>query len=77
MSREMTEEEAEYWDKYYTENTPQTDPTRPGVFARRKAARMVELDNLSADYLLTKFQATNKLPTEIIHDMVCHEMAAA
>jgi hypothetical protein len=35
----MTEKEAEYWDDYFTKNTPKCDPSRPGVFARRKASQ--------------------------------------
>ncbi|MCL1930472.1 MAG: hypothetical protein FWF55_01550 [Treponema sp.] len=39
MAKEdMTEEEAQYWSDYFMKNPPKTDPTKPGIFARRKAS---------------------------------------
>ena len=35
---DMTEEEAQYWSDYFMKNPPKTDPTKPGIFARRKAS---------------------------------------
>jgi hypothetical protein len=35
--KEMTDEEAEYWDDYYTKNTIMPDPDKPGYFARKGA----------------------------------------
>jgi hypothetical protein len=34
----MTDEEAEYWDDYYTKNTVMPDPTKLGYFARKRLA---------------------------------------
>jgi hypothetical protein len=31
----MTEEEAEYWDEYYTKNPPEIDPNTNGGFATK------------------------------------------
>ena len=31
----MTDEEAEYWDVYYTQNTIMPDSSKPGFFARK------------------------------------------
>jgi hypothetical protein len=73
---DMTEDEAAYWDDYYTQNPPRTDPTRPGIFARKKAARMIELNAFAADYLLTKSIATKRSPAMLIDDMVRREVAA-
>jgi hypothetical protein len=72
---DMTEEEAAYWDDYYTRNPPKTDPTRPGVFARRQNARMVKLNTFAADYLLTKSLETRQSPAALIDAMVRREMA--
>ncbi|MDR3342172.1 MAG: hypothetical protein LBT14_05175 [Treponema sp.] len=33
--KEMTDQEAEYWDDYYTKNTIMPDPDKPGYFARK------------------------------------------
>jgi len=62
--KEMTDEEADALDEYYTKNPPKVDPSKNGGFAK-KTFRMVALDRLSEDYLLgrnSSFQ--DKRPTE-------------
>jgi hypothetical protein len=56
--KEMTDQEADYWDEYYTKNPPKVDPNKNGGFAQ-KSFRMVALDRLSEEYLLTKAIATD------------------
>jgi hypothetical protein len=73
---EMTEEEAGYWDDYYTKNPPKVDPAKNGGFAK-KSFRLVALDRFSEDYLLTRMLATHKTPTEIIGELVREKVAAA
>jgi hypothetical protein len=77
---EMTEEEADALDEYYTRNPPKVDPAKRGTgfFTRRKAAgRTITVDALSADYLTTKAIATHKTPAEIIGEMVREKIAAS
>jgi hypothetical protein len=74
--KEMTDEEAEYWDDYYTKNPPEIDPDTNGGFATR-TFKMVALDRLSENYLLTRAIATHKTPTEIIGELVREKIAAA
>jgi hypothetical protein len=74
--KEMTEEEAEYWDEYYTKNPPEIDPSTNGGFAA-KPFKMFAVDRLSENYLLTKSIATHKTPTEIIGEMVRERIAAS
>jgi hypothetical protein len=72
----MTEEEADYWDEYYTKNPPTPGPNGTGFFAqRRQGARSITIDNLSADWLLTKAIAAHKTPADIISDMIQKEIA--
>jgi hypothetical protein len=71
--KEMTDEEAEYWDDYYTKNPPTVDPSKNGGFAK-KSFRMVALDPLSEDYLLTRAMATHKTPTELIGELIREKM---
>ena len=74
----MTDEEADYWDEYYTKNPPVPGPNGTGFFSqRRKAARSITVDDLSADWLLTKALAAHTTPAEIISSMVQKEIAAA
>jgi hypothetical protein len=82
----MTNEEADYWDDYYTKNPPTPGPNGTGFFTRRRneaashgngKAHSITIDKLSADWLLTKAIAAHKTPAEIISDMVQKEIAAA
>jgi hypothetical protein len=72
--KEMTEEEAAYWDDYYTKNPPKIDPAKNGGFAK-KSFRLVALDRFSEDYLSTRVLATHKTPTEIIGELVREKVA--
>jgi len=74
--KEMTDEEADALDEYYTKNPPKVDPSKNGGFAK-KSFRMVALDHLSEDYLLTRSIATHKTPTELIGEMVRERIAAS
>jgi hypothetical protein len=66
---DMTDEEADALDEYFTKNLPKLDPTKGGV-TTRSGFRMVALDRVSEDYLLTMAIATKKSPTELIGEMV-------
>jgi len=73
----MTEEEANYWDDYYTKNPPVPGPNGTGFFTKkRKTAHSLTIDSLSADWLLTKAIASNKTPADIISELVHKEIAA-
>jgi len=77
---DLTEEEYDALDEYYTKNPPKIDPAKNGTgfFTRRKAvARTITVDSLSADYLTIKAMATNKTPAEIISEMVRERIAAS
>ena len=72
---DLTEEEYDALDEYWTKNTPKVGPNGTGFISRREA-RLFGLDDLSTDYLLTKAIADHKTPAEIISEMV-HERIAA
>jgi hypothetical protein len=73
---DLTEEEYDALDEYWTKNTPKVGPNGTGFVSRREA-RIFGLDDLSADYLLTKAIADHKTPAEIINEMVRERLAAA
>jgi hypothetical protein len=55
----MTDEEADYWDEYYIKNPPTPGPNGTGFFTqRRKTARSVTIDDLSADWPVVSEAAT-------------------
>ena len=68
----MTEEEADALDELVTNNPPRVDPSKA-----RHGARMVAVDELSADYLLTRALSDHKTPAQIISEMVKERIAAA
>jgi len=72
--KEMTDEEADALDEYYTKNPPKVDPSKNGGFAK-KSFRMIAIDRLSEDYLFTKSRATHKTPTELVSEMVRERIA--
>jgi len=77
---DLTEEEYDALDEYYTRNPPKIDPSKKGTgfFTRRTAAaRTITIDSISADYLNIKAMATQKTPAEIISELVQKEIAAA
>jgi hypothetical protein len=81
--KEMTDEEAEYWDERYTRTTPKIDTTgaNNGFFAERRArldreaAQTVQVDTLTIGWLNTMAEKTHKTPTEIIGELVREKIA--
>jgi len=71
---DMTEEEADALDEYFTTHLPKTDPSKGGV-TTRYGSRMIALDRLSEDYLLTMALATKKSPTQLIGEMIREKIA--
>ncbi|MCL2245062.1 MAG: hypothetical protein FWC03_11460 [Treponema sp.] len=72
----MTDEEADALDEYYTKNPPRVDPSKNGGFAK-KSFKLIAIDDLSADYLITKALSDHKTPDQIINEMVREKLAAA
>ncbi|MCL2184549.1 MAG: hypothetical protein FWB86_01670 [Treponema sp.] len=73
---DITEEEADALDEYFTKNLPKCDPGKGGI-TTRQGFRMVALDRFSEDYLITMALATKKTPTEIISDLVREKIAVS
>ena len=72
--KEMTDEEAEYWDEYYTNNTIMPDLNKPGFFAR-KHGMMVRLDPETTNFLANQAETTRKTPSQIIKELVLEKLA--
>ena len=70
----MTDEEAEYWDEYFTKNTIMPDLSKPGFFAR-KYGMSVRLDAETTNLLIAQAEATQKSFSEIISDLVRAKVA--
>jgi hypothetical protein len=74
---EMTDEEADYWDDFFTKNPPKIDPNRKGGYFTRQRELLDVLDRASADYIVNRALQMNKLPAQIIADMVREKIAAS
>jgi len=72
---DMTDEEYDALDERWTKTTPKVNFSRPGVFARQRALLEV-LDKVSASYIITRAEATNQTPAQIISKMVRQEITA-
>ena len=74
---ELTEDEYDALDEYYTKNPPKIDPVKNGTgfFSKRtSAARTITIDNMSADYLAVKAMMTHKTPAKIISELIQKEI---
>jgi len=67
---EMTDEEAEYWDDYYTKNPPKVDPSKARV-----CIPMVSIDNVTAEYLSEKAKVSHEKPEETLSGLVREKIA--
>jgi hypothetical protein len=71
----MTDEEADALDELLTRTTPKFTDV-PGVFARQRAL-LNALDEVSANYILTRAEAMHKNPSEIIGELVREKIAVS
>jgi hypothetical protein len=72
---EMTDEEADYWDELFTKNPPKADPNRKGGYFTSQRKLLEVLDRTAADYIVNRALQTQKLPAQIIGDMVREKIA--
>jgi hypothetical protein len=72
---EMSEEEADFWDEYFTRNTIMPDPTHPGVIAR--TGRIFGyLPTDVADYLCEQASAAHCAQADVVGRLVREKVAA-
>jgi hypothetical protein len=69
----MTDEEYDALDELLTKTTPRLTNI-PGIFARQRAL-LDALDEVSANYIITKAEAFHKTPSEVIGEMVREKIA--
>jgi hypothetical protein len=71
--KEMTNQDAEYWDNYYTENTIMPDLSKPGYFSR-KYGMTITLDTETSNVLSSYAEKLHKTPAKIISELVQKEI---
>jgi len=77
---DLTDEEYDALDEYYTKNPPKLSGNgKSGFFAKHaeKGNTLIFIDNLSANWLRIKAEAANTTPEMIIRQLVCKELAAS
>jgi hypothetical protein len=75
--KEMTDEEADYWDEFFTRNPPEVDPAKRGGYFTRQRELLNVLDKTVADYILTRAEASRQTPAQIIGELVRKEIAVS
>ena len=72
----MTDEEADYWDEYFTKNTVMPNLSKPGFFAR-KYGMTIRLNPETTHFLAVEAEAAHKTPSEIIGELVREKLQSA
>ena len=72
----MTEEEAKALDEDITNADITLHPGEGGLFTRQRKL-LDALDRASADYIMTRAMATNKMPLQILGEMVHEKIVAS
>jgi hypothetical protein len=67
---DMSDEEYDALDEYYTRNPPKVDPSKRGGMFTRQRELLDSLDQVAADYIRTRAEADHKLPAQIIGELV-------
>ena len=74
----MTDEEADYFDEYYTKKPPTPGPNGTGFFIqKRRSALSVTVDDVSAKWLINKATSSSKTPADIINELVMEKIAVS
>jgi hypothetical protein len=71
----MTDEEADALDELLTNTTPKLTGI-PGIFACQRAL-LSALDEVTANYILTRAEAMQKKPSDIIGELVREKIAVS
>ena len=72
----MTEEEADALDEEITNADITLKPGEGGIFTRQREL-INALDCVSADYIITRAMATNKMPLQILGEVVHEKISAS
>ena len=74
---DLTDEEYDALDEYYTENPPRLSGDGKSGFFAKHQGHVLFVDDLSADWLRIKVAAEHSTPEAIIGELVRKEIAAS
>jgi len=72
----MTEEEAFALDEEITNADITLKPSKGGIFTRQREL-LDALDRASVDYIITRAMATNKMPLQVLGEVVHEKIIAS
>ena len=72
---DLTDEEYNALDEYWTKNTPKLSGNGKSGFFAKHSGHVVFIDDLSAEWLRIKAAAANTTPEVIINELVRKEIA--
>ena len=73
---DLTEEEYDALDEYYTKNPPEVSGDGKSGFLKHKG-NIIIVSDTTATYLRVKAEAVHKTPSEIVDEMIQKQIAAA
>ena len=74
---DLTEEEYDALDEYYTKNPPKVSGDGKSGFFMKNKGNIIIVSDTTATYLHVKAETTHKTPSELIDEMIHERIAAA
>jgi len=74
---DLTEEEYDALDEYYTKNPPEVSGDGKSGFFMQHKGNIIIVSDTTATYLRVKAESVHKTPSEIVDEMVRERIAAA
>ena len=73
---DLTEEEYDALDEYYTKNPPKVSGDGKNGFFMKHKGHVIIVNDISAAYLRARADAVHKTPSELVDEMVQEQMSA-
>jgi hypothetical protein len=74
---DLTEEEYDALDEYYTKNPPEVSGDGKNGFFMQHKGNIIIVSDTTATYLRVKAESVHKTPSELIDEMIQEQIAAA
>ena len=74
---DLTEEEYDALDEYYTKNPPKVSGDGKSGFFMKHKGNVIIVNDISAAYLCARADAAHKTPSELVDEMVQNQMSTA
>jgi len=75
--RDMTEEEYDALDEYYTKNPPKVSGDGKGGFFMKHKGNIIIVNDITATYLRARADTVHKTPSQLVDEMVQERINAS